>query len=153
MLNKRCRCVPKALIYLLDTSPCIALSFQIWKSALKHLSYPVKSSLATVFCVLCFSRPINSVYFIESAWLYNCCGMYRGRRWVGLPTSRARAKVRPLTPTDWCPMDSNPGPLGLKSSILHLSHQRCGFASPNCCPSTTRQSFRLSPYNFVPVTL
>ena len=48
--------------------------------------------------------------------------MYGDRRWVGLPTSRARAKVMRLTPTDRCPRDSNPGPLDSKSSILPLSH-------------------------------
>ena len=38
-----------------------------------------------------------------------------GRRWVRLPTSRARARMRRLTPTDRCPRDSNPGPLDPKN--------------------------------------
>ena len=42
---------------------------------------------------------------------------------MGLPTSRARARVRRLTPTDRYPRDSNPRPLDLKSSILPLSYR------------------------------
>ena len=52
--------------------------------------------------------------FLRYAW---------DRRRVGLPTSRARARVRRLTPTDRYPRDSNPGPLDLKSSILPLSYR------------------------------
>ena len=67
------------------------------------------------FCIL---RP--SIYFIYIGLASNFCGMYRDRRRVGLPTSRARARVRRLTPTDRYSRDSNPGPLDLKSSIVYL---------------------------------
>ena len=73
------------------------------------------------FCfVLCVLRP--SIYFICIGLASNFCVMYGDRRRVGLPTSRARARVRRLTPTDRYPRDSNPGPLDLKSSILPLSY-------------------------------
>ena len=75
-----------------------------------------------IFCfVLCVLRP--SIYFICIGLAVNFCGMYGDRRRVGLPTSRARARVRRLTPTDRYPRDSNPGPLDLKSSILPLSYR------------------------------
>ena len=61
--------------------------------------------------VLCALRP--SIHFICIGLALNFCGMYGGRRWVGLPTSRARARVRRLTPTDRYPRDPNPGPLDL----------------------------------------
>ena len=54
--------------------------------------------------------------FVCYVWPEVLC--YGGRRWVGLPTSRARARVRRLTPTDRCPRDLNHEPLDLKSSIL-----------------------------------
>ena len=73
------------------------------------------------FFVLCVLRP--SIYFICIGLASNFCGMYGDRRRVGLPTSRARARVRRLTPTDRYPRDSNPGPLDLKSSILPLSYR------------------------------
>ena len=70
---------------------------------------------------MCVLRP--SIYFFCIGLAVNFCGMYGDRRRVGLPTSRARARVRRLTPTDRYPRDSNPGPLDLKSSILPLSHR------------------------------
>ena len=74
-----------------------------------------------MFCVLCVLRP--SIYFICIGLALNFCGMYGDRRRVGLPATRARARVRRLTPTDRYPRDSNPGPLDLKSSILPLSYR------------------------------
>ena len=73
------------------------------------------------FCVLCVLRP--SIYFICIGLAVNFCVMYWDRRRVGPPTSRARARVRRLTPTDRYHRDSNPGPLDLKSSILPLSYR------------------------------
>ena len=71
--------------------------------------------------VLCALRP--SIYFICIGLALNFCGMYGDRRRVGPPTSRARARVRRLTPTDRYPRDANPGPSDLKSSILPLSYR------------------------------
>ena len=82
---------------------------------------------AFLFCFVCIKAEhihlIYTLYFICIGLAVNFCGMYGDRRRVGLPTSRARAMVRRLTPTDRYPRNSNPGPLDLKSSILPLSYQ------------------------------
>ena len=71
---------------------------------------------------LVFLRPNNYIFDWIGLVLRNCviC-ILRDRRWVGVPASRARARVRRFSPTDRCPRDSNPGPLDLKSSILSLT--------------------------------
>ena len=79
-----------------------------------------------LFLVLCILRLIMYI-FHRIGLVWNLCVMYGGRRWLGLPTSRARARMRRLTPTDRYPRDSNPGPLDPKSSILPLSHQPPSF--------------------------
>ena len=72
-----------------------------------------------LFC-LCVLRPLNYLLNWPGCEFIVLCA-YRGRRWVGLPTSRVRARARRITSTDRCPRDSNPGPLDPKSSILPLS--------------------------------
>ena len=75
-----------------------------------------------VFVVVFVCFKADHIFYLNWPGL-NFCGIYWDRRRVGLPTSRARARLRRLTPTDRYPKDSNPGPLDLKSSILPLRYR------------------------------
>ena len=100
----------------------------------------LRMRLTVLFFVLCVLRP--SIYFICIGLAVIFCGMYGDRRRVGLPTSRARARVRRLTPTDRYPGDSNPGPFDLKSSAsrrLRLSLN----AEANYFPTARLRSIRV----------
>ena len=93
-------------------------STRYWDIA-KNVKWVKMPPAAHGLIFLVFLRPINYIFDWMGLVLRNCviC-ILRDRRWVGLPASRPRARVRRLTPTDRCPRDSNPGPLDLKSSIL-----------------------------------
>ena len=78
-----------------------------------------------LFCFVCIKA--EHIFYLHWPGLEFLRYVWDRRR-VGLPTSRARARVRRLTPTDRYPRDSNPGPLDLKSSILPLSYRPPGMS-------------------------